>query len=310
MPKQKTPTTEPQPGKRGAKPLPAAETVGPQIDGDKLADRHQELQVLAKAEAGVRQLAASLGYEGALDTDSLWSMVEYRQRRSVEDILEMGRGLLLLKEQTAHGDFQQQCEARSIHPRAAQRLMGVALKFSKSDTMSLLKAAGTQAKVLELAVLDDDDLQALESGESVAGITLDDVERMSAGELRRALRETRADADAKDQRIQKLSDDLNKAEEKTVKAARKWKAATPDERLATLQQRVSEAELEIVANIGSQTSGLTAAMIDLADHCNEHDLDSSAFMGDVLGRLLLAVRAVRDGYEYGFAIPLVNDKGA
>lgn len=60
-----------------------------------------------------------------------------------------------------------------------------------------MKAAGTQAKVLELAVLDDEDLQALESGDSVAGITVDDVERMSASQLRAALREARADADAK-----------------------------------------------------------------------------------------------------------------
>ncbi|MGH8386140.1 MAG: hypothetical protein ACRESJ_11675, partial [Pseudomonas sp.] len=225
--------TEKQPSKRGAKPVAAAEVVGPQIDSDKLVERHQELQVLAQAEGQIKALATSIGYAGALDTESLWSMVEYRQRRSIEDILEMGRGLLLIKEQTPHGDFYEQCAGRQLHPRAAQRLMGIALKFSKSDTMSLLKAAGTQAKVLELAILDDDDLEALESGESVAGITLDDVERMSASQLRLALRETRANADAKDQRINKLSDDLNKEHEKTLKAQRRWKAATPDEQLVT-----------------------------------------------------------------------------
>src|SRR2546427_683594 len=92
---------EKQSTKRGAKPLAQAEPVGTELDTGKLVERSQELQVMAQAEAQVKSLATTLGYAGALDTESLWSMVEYRQRRSVEDILEMGRGLLLIKEQTA-----------------------------------------------------------------------------------------------------------------------------------------------------------------------------------------------------------------
>ncbi|MBN5012432.1 hypothetical protein JY406_07475 [Stenotrophomonas maltophilia] len=302
---------EKQPNKRGAKPLAQAEPVGAELDAGKLVERSQELQVMAQAEAQVKSLATTLGYVGALDTDSLWSMVEYRHRRSVEDILEMGRGLLLIKEQTAHGEFEGQLHARNIHPRAAQRLMGVALKFSKSDTMSLLKAAGTQAKVLELAVLDDEDLQALESGESVAGITVDDVERMSASQLRAALREARADADAKDQRINKLSDDLNKESEKTLKAQRRWKAATPDEQLVALKQSVTEAEQNVLAAIGSEGSGLRASFQALADFaCDNHvEEDAARFLSDVIGRLLTSVRIARDDEDLAIAIPVTNDAG-
>ncbi len=302
---------EKQPNKRGAKPLAQAEPVGTELDTSKLVERSQELQVMAQAEAQVKSLATTLGYAGALDTDSLWSMVEYRQRRSVEDILEMGRGLLLIKEQTAHGEFQEQIATRGFNYRTAARLMTVALKFSKSDTVSLLKAAGTQAKVLELAVLDDEDLQALESGDSVAGITVDDVERMSASQLRAALRESRADADAKDQRINKLSEDLNKESEKTLKAQRRWKSATPDEQLVTLKKSVTEAEQNVLAAIGSPNSGLRASIQALADFaCDNHvEEDAARFLSDVIGRLLTSVRIARDDEELAIAIPVTNDAG-
>ncbi len=95
-----------------------------ELDTSKLVERSQELQVMAQAEAQVKSLATTLGYAGALDTDSLWSMVEYRQRRSVEDILEMGRGLLLIKEQVGPGGFIYQCPQRGLHRRLASRLMG------------------------------------------------------------------------------------------------------------------------------------------------------------------------------------------
>lgn len=294
--------------KKGRNPIQPADVVAAEPDSKALAVRHGELQDMAKAEAGLKALAVNLRYAGELDPESLWAMVEYRQRRSVEDILEMGRGLLLLKEQTPHGEFLQQCAARSIHPRAAQRLMGVALKFSKNDTMSLLKAAGTQAKVLELAVLDDEELQALEAGESVAGITLDELELMSASQLRETIRELRADADAKDQRISKLSDDVNKAEEKAVKAGRKWKTASPDDKQITLEQRVVEAKHSIVAQVGTEsTNGLLSAMLELADHCNEHKLDCSKFMGDTLDELIASIRGIRDGYNFGFDVSLAID---
>ena len=294
--------------KRGAKPLAEAEVVGPQLDADKLAERGQALQSLAQAEAQVQALAASIGYAGALDTDSLWSMVEFRQRRSVEDILEMGRGLLLIKEQTAHGAFQEQVAARGIAYRTAARFMSVALKFSKSDTVALLKAAGTQAKVLELTVLDDEDLEALDSGEPVAGITLDDVERMSASELRAALRETREEVKAKDERNQKLAEAVERAKEAESKAKRKWKQATPDEQSATLL-----AELEAAANnvrfaiaAGSEEAGLSGAVIALMRHAEENGLSVESQVAGVIANLIGDLRLLRDHDEVG--VPVIADK--
>lgn len=293
---------------RGAKPLAPITLQGDVMDGDKLADRGNQLQVLAKAEAAVRQLAENIGYAGSLDVQTLWSAVEFRQRRSVEDILEMGRGLLLIKEQTAHGEFQQQCEARGIQKRTAQRFMSVALKFSKSDSVTLLKAAGTQAKVLELTILDDEDLAALDSGESVSGITLDDVERMSASQLREALRDLRADAQAKDERLGKLSDQVNKAEEKASKAARAWKKATPDDQLNTLLRELEKAtgSVRLAIAAGSEEAGLCGAVVAVMNHANEHQLDVDAEVAGILSGLINDLRAVRDN-DY-VMVPLLMDR--
>ncbi|GGK08752.1 hypothetical protein [Luteimonas terricola] len=299
-----------KPETRGAKPLPPAKKVGLEIDPDSLETRHGELVEVAKAEAKIQALASNIGYVGALDTDSLWTSVEFRQRRSVEDILAMGRGLLLIKEQTPHGEFEQQCEQRGIHPRAARRLMGVALKFTKTDTMSVLKAAGSQAKVLELTLLEDEELEALEAGDTAAGITLDDVERMSASQLRATIREARADIAAKDERNQKLTEAVERAKEAESKAKRLWKSSTPDQRQAALEQKVLAAKIAVIADIGHEGGGLVQAFIELAAHSEESTIDCSVFMGNVLGELLTAIRVVRDEYEYGFAIPAVADGGA
>ena len=52
----KTPAAEkPQPSKRGAKPLAAAEAVGPQIDAEKLPERNQELVAMSDIQAGYGQ---------------------------------------------------------------------------------------------------------------------------------------------------------------------------------------------------------------------------------------------------------------
>lgn len=274
-----------------------------------IAVREAELHA---ADAAVAKLASTLGYAGALDTASLWSMVEYRQRRSVEDILEMGRGLLLLKEQTPHGEFRRDCEARGIHYRTSARLMGVALKFSKSDHASLLKAAGTQAKVLELAVLDDEEVAALESGESVAGITLDDVERMGASQLRQAIRDARADLEAKDERAAKREREIEKLQKQLRQAKLERQRATPEETLATLRERTSAAALQTRIDIGDaevdDVDSLRGRFAELRAHAVEHGAgdEHDAFMAGVIGELMAALRSVREA----FGLPEVNDHGA
>ncbi|HEL3749986.1 TPA: DUF3102 domain-containing protein [Stenotrophomonas maltophilia] len=304
---------EKQPNKRGAKPLAQAEPVGPDLDTDKLAERNQELVTMADAEAtaaaGAGQLAKTVGYTGEITTLALTDGIRFYQSRTAEAALEIGKRLLLLKEITPHGHFKSEIEQLGFSPRMAQQFMSATLKFSKANTSSLLtKAHISQSNLLELIVLDDEEIQALDSGDSVNGITLDDIEVMSTRELRAALRETRADADAKDQRITKLSDDLNKAEEKTAKAQKKWKKATPDEQSQELltQLELAASQVRLAIATGSEEAGFSGAVITLMQHAEQHDLNVDEQVAGIIASLINDLRLVRDHQEVG--VTVIHDR--
>lgn len=142
-------------------------------------------------------LAKELCYEGTLTTEALVEEIKFYQQRSVEAVLEMGKRLLLLKEVAGHGGFIGRLEGLGIADRMAQKLMAATLKFSNTPSTALLKLPNiNQGKLLELLVLDDGQIEALNSGDEIRGITLDDVDCMSVSELRRALRKEKADKEA------------------------------------------------------------------------------------------------------------------
>lgn len=163
-------------------------------------------------------LAIQLGYQGSLTVGALEDEIRFYQQRTVEACLELGKRLILLKEITPHGEFKQRTEMLNINERTARRFMTTALKFNKTDNLSVLKAAGNQTKLLELLVLDDEEIQELSDGGSVNNITLDDIDRMTASELRKKLREVKADNVAKDQLIQKKDSKINELDANLSKA--------------------------------------------------------------------------------------------
>ena len=170
-------------------------------------------------------LATSLGYEGALTVGALEDEIRFYQQRSVEAVLELGKRLLILKEITPHGEFTKRIEMLGISKRTAQRFMSVVLKFSKTTTLSLLEKSGNGSKLLELMVLDDDDIDVIDQGGSIGDVSLDSIETMSVRELKKALREAKADNEnkdqaiqAKDQIIQKKDQKINELDEKVTKA--------------------------------------------------------------------------------------------
>ena len=153
---------------------------------------------LAQVHTNTVRVAEAYGYQGELTIGALEDRIRFYQRRTVEDILELGKCLLIMKEMCPHGEFNQRVELLGFNKRTAKKFMQATLKI-KSEFNSLLKAVDTQTKLLELVTLDDDDLEALNNGESVADITLDDIERMSTTELKKALKEARADNNAKEE---------------------------------------------------------------------------------------------------------------
>lgn len=151
-----------------------------------VAQMHQEMNAAAQA------IALQLGYEGSLAVGALEDEIRFYQRRTVESLLELGKRLLVLKELTPHGQFEQRVEMLGFSYRSAARFMQAAMKTSKSANLALLSSQVKSASAfLELVTHDDDTLDAL--------VQMDDIDRMSATQLREAMRHLRGDMKAKDQ---------------------------------------------------------------------------------------------------------------
>lgn len=156
-----------------------------------------------------RIVASQLGYQlpaDCVDPDLIQRDIAANMRRSIEACLEVGKGLLVLKEACQHGAFMARLDVLGIEPRVAQRFMQAARKFSNATAPSLLKAAGNQTKLFELLVLDDEQIEELELTGQTNGLTVDDISKMGFRELRKECRGLRDKVHA----LERLNDDKNK----------------------------------------------------------------------------------------------------
>ncbi|MDY6979192.1 MAG: DUF3102 domain-containing protein [Pseudomonadota bacterium] len=136
----------------------------------------------------LQQVDAQFGDGQIYDANRLINETRFYLNQSAEAMLEAGKRLILLKEHEQHGNFIQALNDIGIGPRAAQRMMQAAFKFS-GNKVALVRLGKT--KMLELMAEDDDDLEALANGGTIAGLTLDDIDQMSAHEARTSLRAAR-----------------------------------------------------------------------------------------------------------------------
>lgn len=141
---------------------------------------------------------------------------KFYMAQSTEAMLEVGKRLTILKECEPHGEFENIVRnGLGIPERTAQRIMQAAIKFlsptleSKAPTLALLN----KSKLFELMTEDDEELAELAEGGTVAGLTLDDIDRMSVRELRKALRESKEDLAASRKLNAEKSQEINKLKE-------------------------------------------------------------------------------------------------
>ena len=200
------------------KPNVLPEVSRPDINHEQIAADHAKLNELAamNTEAMERagDMATTIGYEGALTVGALEDEIRFYQRQTAEACFELGKRLLVLKELTPYGGFKQRLELLGIEYRSAARFMAVSRKFANVTTSPLLKVVETQSKLLELLVLDDGEIESLADGESVRGVSLDDIETMSVRELKAALREKQANEAATDKVMADLQDSNTKLKKK------------------------------------------------------------------------------------------------
>jgi signal transduction histidine kinase len=113
--------------------------------------------------------------------------IRFYQERAGESLLEMGKRLIRIKAHEGHGKFLESLERLGMAERSARYAMVAARRFSNRQPVADLGAA----KMIALTVLDDDKIDTLEKGGDVAGMNLDDIDRMSVRELRENLRKER-----------------------------------------------------------------------------------------------------------------------
>ena len=251
----------------------------------------------AEHDKQVRSVAAQLGYQlpaDCTDPDLIQRDIAANMRRSVEACLEVGRGLQVLKLACGHGSFIERLDSLGLEDRVARRFMQSAAKFATlPSSPALAKAIGSQSKLFEMLVLDDEEIQELELTGQTGELSLDDVATMSVKELRQALRQSREDKKA----LQQLAADKNaKIDGLATKLAKqpRVKTLSPDEDAKQLRQEVCLLAFEAEAVLlGKLREGFNT----LVDHSNSTGMDHRVFKAGVLAQLEKVLGNIREEFE-------------
>lgn len=218
-------------------------------------------------------LATQLNYDGDISIGALEDGIRLYQRRTIEDLFELGKRLLLLKEQTPHGEFTSRIELLGFDPSLARRLMAATLKFSKQETSPVLKTVKSQSKLLELIVLDDSEIEIIEQGGSIGDVNLDSIETMSVRELKKALRDAKSDIEAKEQVIKTKDQKANELLEENTKLK---SPAQIKKRAETEQQQLAKKALEEISaaclKMHNDTVRFTNEINSVIDAIEQHGL--------------------------------------
>ena len=241
----------------------------------------------------MQQFGDGLPYE----RDRIVHEARFYMAQSAEAMLEAGKRLIILKENEPHGEFVAIVEEQlGLHVRAAQRMMKASLKYlspklePKATTLSLLG----KAKLFELVAEDDEELSELADGGTVAGLTLDDVDRMSVRELRQALREAR-ETNAAQQRV--LADKNEKIDSLSTRLEKKSRIQPPkpDEEVKKLRAEVTALAVEAESAIAVQLSG---AFETLCAYCAENMIGTPRdFMAGLVCQLESTARSLRSTFD-------------
>ncbi|HIH5418768.1 TPA: DUF3102 domain-containing protein [Citrobacter freundii] len=241
----------------------------------------------------MQQFGDGLPYE----RDRIVHETRFYMAQSAEAMLEAGKRLIILKENEPHGEFVEIVrEHLGIEPRIAQKMAQAALKFlspeleSKAKTFSLLG----RSKLYELMLEDDEELAQLADGGTVAGLTLDDVDRMSVRELRQYLREAR-ETNAAQQRV--LADKNEKIDSLSTKLEKKSRIQPPkpDEEVKKLRAEVTALAVEAESAIAVR---LSSAFETLCAYCAENMIDTPRdFMAGLVCQLESTARSLRSTFD-------------
>ncbi|ALD40833.1 TPA: DUF3102 domain-containing protein [Escherichia coli] len=241
----------------------------------------------------MQQFGDGLPYE----RDRVVHEARFYMAQSAEAMLEAGKRLIILKENEPHGEFIKILESElGLAYRTSVRMMQASTKYlspTLKPNVPTLAHLG-KAKLFELMTEDDEELAELADGGTVAGMTLDDVDRMSVRELRQALREAR-ETNAAQQRV--LADKNEKIDSLSTRLEKKSRIQPPepDEEVKKLRAEVTALAVEAESAIAVR---LSSAFETLCAYCTENMIDTPRdFMAGLVCQLESTARSLRSTFD-------------
>ena len=241
----------------------------------------------------MQQFGDGLPYE----RDRVVHEARFYMAQSAEAMLEAGKRLIILKENEPHGEFIKILESElGLAYRTSVRMMQASTKYlspALKPNVPTLAHLG-KAKLFELMTEDDEELAELADGGTVAGLTLDDVDRMSVRELRQALREAR-ETNAAQQRV--LADKNAKIASLSTRLEKKSRIQPPepDEEVKKLRAEVTALAVEAESAIAVR---LSSAFETLCAYCAENMIDTPRdFMAGLVCQLESTARSLRSTFD-------------
>jgi hypothetical protein len=250
---------------------------------------------MARRQTATRALAERIGYQLPVDSaepELIARDIAANMHRSVEACLEIGKGLLVLKEACERGQFMKYVEKLGFEHRLANQFMKAAIKFGKwTSTSTLGKTITSQTKLLELLVLDDEQIEELELTGQTGELALDDVATMSVKELRTAVRKARQQEETNDRLLEAKN---TKIDELDAALTHRVKNTSPDKEGQEIRKDAALYAFETEAILRGK---LFAAFAALAEHAEKHGIPHDEFMAGLVCQIEVAVKALRG--EFG-----------
>lgn len=276
------------------KPTPAPVSKEVAVNAEVIASDFSAANALAlitrETETRTRAVATQLGYQlpaDCTDPDLIQRDIAANMRRSVEACLEVGRGLAVLKAACQHGQFLSRLDALGIDGKVAARFMQSAVKFANVATSRhLTDAIGSQSKLFEMLVLDDEQIEELELTGQTGELSLDDIATMSVKELRAALREERQERQADQQLLGKKNAKIDQLERDKKRIAK----MPADEELQALMAEATGITRDAM---GAIRGGVRAALIALKNHPD----DNAVLMAGLVGQIQADLNALREEFD-------------
>lgn len=285
---------------KGRKPTPpATDSASPQIDVEQV---NAHLRTVDKREMQLAKIDRRFGgIDGEVvpyQRDRIIDELRFFMAQSAQALLETGKRLLLIKEHESHGDWLECLRRAGIEAGVAQRAMKAAVRFGGSNTPT--SAYLGKSKMIELMVLDDESIAELDQGGTVAGLTLDKIDKMSVRELRAALRAANEEKAAKDRLLAEKNTRIDELQSRPL-ASVTW------DYTAKLLIEESDALFAIVQENLGRLMAVQQAMMT-ADFGNDADVDRglracAIAFGDKLTRssqMLSELRGMHDRTLGGF----------